>query len=92
MSAQDSCAEKPKAHLQLWHAVRTIAGSRHLVGFVFGHPRLEDGHRIVTTDIIRVRLVAQQQIQAETLNTIYQLGHVGAQRRWITSSAEVGCR
>jgi hypothetical protein len=71
-------APKPKAHLQLWHAVRTTGGSRHLVGFVFGHPRLENGHQIVTSDLVCVRLVAHQQIQAETLNTIYQLGDVGA--------------
>lgn len=70
-------AAKPRAHLQLWYAVRTTGGSRHLVGFVFGHPTLENGHRIVTSDLVCVRLAAHQQIQAETLNTIYQLGEVG---------------
>jgi hypothetical protein len=71
-------AAKPKAHLQLWHAVRTTGGSRRLVGSVFGHPTLENGHRIVTSHLVCIRLVAHQQIQAETLNTIHQLGHVGA--------------
>jgi hypothetical protein len=67
---------KPKARLQLWHAVRTTGGSRHLVGFVFDHRTLEDGHRIVTSDLVRVRMVTDQRVEVETLNTAYSLGDV----------------
>jgi hypothetical protein len=72
--------EKPKAHLELWHAVRTIGGSRYLVGVVVGHPTMVNGQRIVTSDLICVRMVADQQIEAETANTTYSLGDVGTAR------------
>jgi hypothetical protein len=69
--------EKGTAYLHLWHLVQTVGGSRHLVGYVYGHPTLEGGHLIVTSDLVRLRIFARQHIQAETLNTIYHLGDVG---------------
>jgi hypothetical protein len=76
VTGQAAEREKGAAYLHLWHLLRTAAGTKHLAGFVFGHPTLEDGHWIVTSDLISVRIVARQQIQAETLNTIYHLGDV----------------
>jgi hypothetical protein len=77
VTGQPIGSEKGAAYLHLWHLVRSAAGTKHLVGFVFGHPTLEGGHRIVTSDLVRIRIVTRQQIQAETLNTIYHLGDIG---------------
>jgi hypothetical protein len=66
--------EKPKAHLELWHAVRTISGSRYLVGVVVGHPTMVNGQRIVTSDLSkscslsRPRSVGQQLVYGERWN------------------------
>jgi hypothetical protein len=76
VTGQPMGLEKPAAYLHLWQLVRTVGGSRHLVGFAFGHPTVEGGHWIVTSDLVGVRIVARQEIQAETLNTIYHLGDV----------------
>lgn len=64
---------KPRAHLDFWLIVRT-SNSSHLVGFVFGHVRLPDGHLIVTSDVVRMHLVSGWLHGFETVNTNYSLG------------------
>jgi len=37
-----------------------------MVGFVFGHSTLQDeGRRVVMTDVVRIRMLAQRQVHAE---------------------------
>ncbi|MGH7000617.1 MAG: hypothetical protein ACREEA_03850 [Stellaceae bacterium] len=67
-------SSKPKAHLEEWRIIRVREGTRHLVGRVFGHLRLRDGARIVSSALVAV---AVDCAWAETMNTVYALGTRG---------------
>jgi hypothetical protein len=66
---------KPEAYLAAWHLVRSDVGTRHFVGFVFGHIRLPEGALVVTSDLVDAHLVPGRRICVETVNTLYVLGH-----------------
>lgn len=65
---------KPRARLENWHL---LPFSNQLRGTVYGHPRavtggqLDDGHTIYTSTVVRI---SDDRKEAETLNTIYDLG------------------
>jgi len=72
--AGNTCGvEKPGAYLEGWQLIR-IDFSSHLVGFVFGHPRIPDAHLIVTSDIVDAHILPSGRVVVETLNTLYVLG------------------
>ncbi len=59
--------EKQSARLEYWY----VGEDDLLYGVVYGHPKLEDGHRIRTS---RVVSLDKESGKATTLNTNYKLG------------------
>lgn len=64
--------EYPAARLEGW-SVAIVDGQLHMIGRVWGHPRLVDGRLIITSPVV---WVADDCSCARTLNTLYQLGHM----------------
>ncbi len=67
-------SSKSAARLEQWRIIRVREGSRHLIGFAWGHPHLRDGARIVSSTLI---FLAPDRSRAETMNTCYSLGAPG---------------
>ncbi len=63
--------EKQKAKLENWF-VQKSSTHECLIGQVTGHPKLEDGSSVRTSKLVNP--VKDGDTQAETLNTIYELG------------------
>ena len=61
---------KQKAYLRGWSIESRGGKWAHLVGEVFGHPKLMDGHLITTSPILKLDIPGRS---AETMNTIYML-------------------
>ena len=72
---------KPRARLENWYL---IPWANQLTGIVSGHPRavpggeLDDGRTIFTSTVINLD---REKKEAETLNTIYELGE-----EWLSKS------
>lgn len=64
------CDDKPIAFLDQWRIIRLHEGTQHLVGIAYGHRRLREGARIVTSAVI---FITPSHSFAETQNTLYRL-------------------
>jgi hypothetical protein len=65
---------EPTTHLDQWPSIVVAEGTIHLVGIVYGHQRLRDGARIVTSPVIGIDA---SRSCVETCNTLYQLKSAG---------------
>lgn len=54
-----------------WCVVLAPDGQQHLVGQVWGHPRLIDGRTVITSPLV---WIAEDRSAARTRNTLYALG------------------
>lgn len=61
--------EKPHVRIKSWR-IANYGDELSIYGEVYGHPRLTDGHRIVTSLILHID---EQNGIVETRNTIYHL-------------------
>lgn len=64
------CDDKPVAFLDQWRIIRLHEGTQHLVGVAYGHSRLRQGARIVSSAVI---FITPNHSFAETQNTLYRL-------------------
>lgn len=69
-SPAPSSDDKPVAFLDQWRIIRLHEGTPHLVGITYGHPRLREGARIVSSAVI---FITPNNSFAETQNTLYRL-------------------
>lgn len=61
---------KPIVKLEEYDLAK-FRGQDVVVGKVYGHPRIEDGHRVITSEIVDI---TEDMVYITTQNTIYQLG------------------
>lgn len=62
--------DKSTVFLDQWRIIHLHEGTQHVVGIAYGHPRLREGARIVSSAVI---FITPDHSIAETQNTRYRL-------------------